>query len=988
MFFPFRLALAMSFVLFSVFLLPATSTAGPNAGGVLILHDVDYWSCTQCDPCDFPLPDSCEDVDSREDSFETVLLHVIAGFPAGASPRVADVAFGLDYDDHEVFLSAYSNCGPTEWFGDPEWPAPGSGVEIRFSNPAESLNTALMFVAAYNYYGNPRSLDLIEHPDLGAVFLDDSDPPVVDLIADLGSFGFAQDGYVPCVDDLNQGACCRADGSCDLTDVSRCFASGGAYLGDDTSCDPDPCSATRACCATDGSCSLTTATDCSVSGGVFDSSATACDPNPCREPFGGCCLDVGLCLLATETTCFGTYGAFNPTYFGDGTGCDDSCLGACCLTDGSCTLAYEFVCDGDFLGSMSLCEPNPCAGAFGACCDPLGTCEITLEAECFSIFLGAGTTCSPDPCPEEIGACCSATGNCTIETAEDCTSPNHFFYPGEFCEPLPCRGPCCLPDETCLIRIVGECEDLFLGQGEECDPNPCPSDVGACCSDRGRCTISSSDECTGNDETFLPDVGCSPDPCKGACCLVNGSCEIGSYPNRCDSEGFFLGFGTVCDGSCPQPLGACCIDDFGNCRILPEGDCTAAGGFYFGDSQSCDPYNLCFTACCIGDQCSVQTLFGCENDGGVSLEYGIGCDPAPCVAGACCIPGFGCVELLPADCEAQGGTHLGDTDCAAAGCADGGINGGGTLIVHADPGVVYSQGSTYCEAPAIVECDQATTETFVSDTQVLHVLAAFSPASSPRMAGITFGVSQGEDVFVEGWGSCADFEVGSSGWPLESGSGVNLAWNEARTELLVPVYWFAARGSVDQAGEFSLVPHPTQGAFFFDDSVPSLADPITELGSFGFFTSGSAPCPVPVPGSGACCLGSETCEVRLPQDCTESGGIFQGTGISCEPNPCAPVGTPDDLPIPTRITLASPYPNPTVGSVLIRLGLPESASVDLRWYSVDGTQVGPTESRILAAGTHSLEFQLGSRDGFASGVYFLEATVGQSRMRQRVVLAR
>ena len=37
------------------------------------------------------------------------------------------------------------------------------------------------------------------------------------------------------------GACCMSDGSCLRNTQAQCYADGGTYIGDDTSCSPDPC---------------------------------------------------------------------------------------------------------------------------------------------------------------------------------------------------------------------------------------------------------------------------------------------------------------------------------------------------------------------------------------------------------------------------------------------------------------------------------------------------------------------------------------------------------------------------------------------------------------------------------------------------------------------------------------------------------------------------------------------------------------------------
>ena len=40
---------------------------------------------------------------------------------------------------------------------------------------------------------------------------------------------------------LAEGACCLADGSCIVISSAECAELGGTYQGDDTPCDPNPC---------------------------------------------------------------------------------------------------------------------------------------------------------------------------------------------------------------------------------------------------------------------------------------------------------------------------------------------------------------------------------------------------------------------------------------------------------------------------------------------------------------------------------------------------------------------------------------------------------------------------------------------------------------------------------------------------------------------------------------------------------------------------
>jgi len=75
---------------------------------------------------------------------------------------------------------------------------------------------------------------------------------------------------------------------------------------------------TGACCFANGSCQVKTATGCASLGGEFQGDGTSCDPNPCPQPpVGACCFSTGGCLELTQQKCTSSGG----TYHGDGTGC-------------------------------------------------------------------------------------------------------------------------------------------------------------------------------------------------------------------------------------------------------------------------------------------------------------------------------------------------------------------------------------------------------------------------------------------------------------------------------------------------------------------------------------------------------------------------------------------------------------------------------------------------------------------------------------------
>ena len=118
--------------------------------------------------------------------------------------------------------------------------------------------------------------------------------------------------------------------------------------------------------------------------------------------------------------------------------------------------------------------------------------------------------------------------------------------------------------------------------------------------------------------------------------------------------------------------GACCLED-NTCVLYTWDECSAAGGYYWGNGTPClpDPCRPGLGVCCsyYGD-CSITTFAECVQNPGVCtwMEGTTSCDPNPCPACcpvACCMPDGSC-QLVGCgeDCAAIGGTWIpGETYC-------------------------------------------------------------------------------------------------------------------------------------------------------------------------------------------------------------------------------------------------------------------------------------------------------------------------------------
>jgi hypothetical protein len=162
----------------------------------------------------------------------------------------------------------------------------------------------------------------------------------------------------------------------------------------------------------------------------------------------------------------------------------------------------------------------------------------------------------------------------------------------------------------------------YKGDDTICDPNPCdqpppPPAQGACCFVDGSCQVLTAEACSLAGGTYTGDDSvCDPNPCdqpppppaEGACCFVDGSCQVLTAEACSLAGGTYTGDDTVCDPNpCDQPPpppaeGACCFVD-GSCQVLTAEACSLAGGTYTGDDTVCDP-NPCepagWTGCGLG----------------------------------------------------------------------------------------------------------------------------------------------------------------------------------------------------------------------------------------------------------------------------------------------------------------------------------------------------------------------------------------------------
>lgn len=112
---------------------------------------------------------------------------------------------------------------------------------------------------------------------------------------------------------------------------------------------------------------------------------------------------------------------------------------------------------------------------------------------------------------------------------------------------------------------------------------------------------------------------------------------------------------------------------------------------------------------------------------------------------------------------------------------------------------------------------------------------------------------------------------------------------------------------------------------------------------------------------------------------------LQGVAIVRNTGVCTATTKEAELNLPTKYTLSHSYPNPFYGTTRIRYGLPQSASVSLKVYDIQGRAVRIIVHENQSAGWHEVIFEGGMLPG---GVYFYHFESGNFHAVRQMVLLR
>ncbi|MCH2152917.1 MAG: hypothetical protein MK089_06205 [Phycisphaerales bacterium] len=365
--------------------------------------------------------------------------------------------------------------------------------------------------------------------------------------------------------------------------------------------------------------------------------------------------------------------------------------------------------------------------------------------------------------------------------------------------------------------------------------------------------------------------------CSGGC--VN-------YGNRIDTAGFIQARAIACEGDTPPP-GECPVgeieDCFGNCcpaNWVGDGYCDDGSYDYNGVAiyLNCDEFD------CDGGDCPPES---CGDGGG---------DPT----GACCI-GNNCSIETAGDCASAGGDYQGDdTSCAGNPCGGGGGGEGDTCndAVDAFEGsnafdTTGNTDSGYGE-PDDSQCDGTYLDWAGSPDHWFRFVAPgdgtanfttcdagsfdtsmvlYSGDSCNALSQVACnGDSAGGD------GNCQQYYSEIAGFPVTGG----------QTYYIRLGGWQGATGSgtLTISGDFGA---PVEGACCYTDGSCEIQPSQSACaGTGGTWQGAGSDCSIDCGsgGGGACCIGS-SCDIQPDEGaCTGQGGTWLGEGSTCSGNPC------------------------------------------------------------------------------------------------------
>ncbi|MFQ5494897.1 MAG: dockerin type I domain-containing protein, partial [Phycisphaerae bacterium] len=654
----------------------------------------------------------------------------------------------------------------------------------------------------------------------------------------------------------NDGACCDlATRTCTIADAAGCPPPNQFTLG--TICSPVVCPQAPAndLCADAEP----------LNGSVLLAYDTTLATTPPAGPSTACGLPVQDIWYSYSVPCTGNviihtagsgYDTFLAVYdMNGGSGCPDPAL--CPVLADS-----ELDCNDDFLFNP-FSQINVAANAGDCLLIRVGGKDLGLGAS------GGPGLLTIACVPAGMGACCHADRSCDdLQTPANCVAAGDQFTAGDICSdwtcpPIPANDPC-----TSAIAI-GDGNHPFhtlltTTDGPPGVPPACAAELtqdiwfsyDATCT--GTLTLSLCGHVDYDAAIEVYDgCGCPADfanliACDDNGCGPGGASEVilpvfmgNCYLIRVGGAGGAAGFGLL-SVTCGTAT-ACCPGDLNGDGVLDDTDATGLVAALLNPPMSNTPE---FCAADVNedlfvDGLDIQTFVN-------QLLAGTGCPPL--VSGACCFSDGTCSAGSEADCVGMGGVYQGNsTSCMPNLCPQPPVNDA-------------------CLNALLLPCNtQMTIDNLLSSTEPTDpVLSCRFPSPGQGVGTVWF-------TFVA---TDADALITTCNTASPVSDTIVTVYDSAvcpvsmMNEIACSEDAGGACGRLSQACATGLVVGQTYTILVasFDDA--SRGAITVEL---------TCPCP-----RGACCLPDGSCLDVRSDECLALDGVFQGDGVSCTPNPCAP----------------------------------------------------------------------------------------------------
>lgn len=568
-------------------------------------------------------------------------------------------------------------------------------------------------------------------------------------------------------------------------------------------------------------------------------------------------------------------------------------VGACCV-NGDCGA------DGDAI------SPEACAG-FGG------------------LYYGDGTACIAGLCgmPPLTGACCLKGVLCKdAQTEAQCEMVDAGSYQddGSSCAAVTCppaQGACCLPNGDCEDgRPQLSCQvDLgrYLGDGSLCASQVCPA--GPCCLTGGICSpnVPAGDCIMNQGRPGTPGDTCAGAACPitGACCLSDGGCLDNVSSTECTSllpgvtlrgTGTYQGDGSTC-ATVTCPPGACCRFQQGTCddAVFPE-NCTAPDT-YQGDGTICAAAD-CPGACCLSDGTCADDLTAadCAQVGGSFQGQGSTCAVGLC-PGACCLQGPATIfRDLVLTLDVSG--SINDTElqleidglktCLADEIPQDGSHSV-AIVVYGSEAALALGTLTPVNAGNLATIINPVLDNLLIDRIVgtgstnigqglMNALAILEGASSTTSNDTIVLVGDGASNIGPNVQAECDAIAAANIAICSIAVGASQAGEEQLEDCAN-----SSNGNFGLAPTFSDFLQVCRDCFAFVTGSTCTEVPLAEcMGLGGVFQGDGTDCvPDPCLEVGACCLPDGTCQEDITETtCDNAGGIYQGSGVTCASSSC------------------------------------------------------------------------------------------------------